>query len=160
MNECNKQEYKKTLADEIDWKIIDQLHNVTLNFSSKSLEIKRIFVIFIGILVPVALQLSKNTLSWALFSSLYVVIISFWLVDSYTYYYQEKLRGLMNKKFESNSLRNGTSDTKHFVIDPKRVKKKGLKSLVKSMFNFSHLLYYIMIILNLITSLMYWKGIL
>lgn len=160
MNECNKQEYKKTLADEIDWKIIDQLHNVTLNFSSKSLEIKRIFVIFIGILVPVALQLSKNTLSWALFSSLYVVIISFWLVDSYTYYYQEKLRGLMNKKFESISLRNGTSDTKDFVIDPKRVKKKGLKSLVKSMFNFSHLLYYIMIILNLITSLMYWKGIL
>jgi hypothetical protein len=25
-------EYKKTLEDEIDWKIIDQLHTATLNF--------------------------------------------------------------------------------------------------------------------------------
>lgn len=36
--------YRKTLDDEINWKLIDQLHSATLNFSSTSLELKKFFL--------------------------------------------------------------------------------------------------------------------
>ena len=34
-------EKDKNIENEIDWKIIDQLHNATSNFSKNSLEIKK-----------------------------------------------------------------------------------------------------------------------
>lgn len=146
--EANK-EYKRSIEDEIDWKIIGQLHNATNNFSSKSLEIKRMFVLFIGVLIPVAIKLSNDALHWTLFASLYVAIICFWLVDSYTYFFQEKLRGLMDKRFVSISFRNGVANSEDYVIKRERVENRGLiKSLAKSMFNFSHLLYYKLFFLN------------
>ncbi|SCY93526.1 hypothetical protein SAMN05720606_112178 [Paenibacillus polysaccharolyticus] len=153
--------YKRTLEDEIDWKIIDQLHNATLNFSTKSLEIKKMFLVFIGILIPAILKLSNDTMNWSIVIIMYLSILSFWLIDSYTYYYQEKLRGLMDNRFINISKRNEReliikeNIKSGFTIEPNRVKKV---SKVKSIFNASHLIYFIMLILNIIFHLLYWKG--
>ena len=155
-------EYKKSLEDEIDWKIIDQLHNATLNFSSKSLEIKKMFLVFVGILVPALIKLSGEILDWSIFVALYLSIFSFWILDSYTYFYQEKLRGMMNERFKSISIRNQEekiiqeNKEKGFTIQEERVEKI---SKVKSLFNASHLIYLIMSILNSICCYLFWKGI-
>lgn len=37
-------EKDKNIENEIDWKIIDQLHNATNNFSKNCLEIKKTFI--------------------------------------------------------------------------------------------------------------------
>lgn len=155
-------EYKKSLEDEIDWKIIDQLHNATLNFSSKSLEIKKMFLAFVGILVPILIKLSRDKLDWSIFVALYITIFSFWILDSYTYFYQERLRGMMDERFKRISSRNQEekiiqdNKEKGFTIEEKRTKKI---SKAKSLFNASHLIYLIMLIINLLCCYLFWKGI-
>lgn len=52
--------YVKSLEDEIDWKIIDQLHNATITFSTKSIEIKKCFFSFIGILIPILIKFNDT----------------------------------------------------------------------------------------------------
>jgi hypothetical protein len=46
-------EYKKTVDDEIDWKVIDQLYSATLNFSNTSLDLKKLYSVLIGIAVTI-----------------------------------------------------------------------------------------------------------
>lgn len=99
-------EYKKSLEDEIDWKIIDQLHTATLNFSSTSLELKKIFFILIGIAVPSLIKLANNKLDTSLFITIYLLALTFWFLDSFTYFYQEKLREKMDKHFSQIKRRN------------------------------------------------------
>lgn len=102
----NIKEYKKSLEDEIDWKIIDQLHSATLNFSSTSLEIKKIFFVLTGFAVPALIKLANNKLDTSLFITLYLLALTFWFLDSFTYFYQEKLREKMDKHFRNIKERN------------------------------------------------------
>jgi hypothetical protein len=66
-------EYKKSVQDEIDWKIIDQLHSATLNFSSTSLELKKLLIVLIGITVPVLVKLAGDKLDLSLFVTIYLL---------------------------------------------------------------------------------------
>lgn len=102
----NSKEYKKSLEDEIDWKIIDQLHTATLNFSTTSLELKKILFILVGIAVPSLIKLAGDKLDTSLFITIYLLSVTFWLLDSFTYFYQEKLREKMDKLFNQIKKRN------------------------------------------------------
>ena len=70
-------EYKKNLDDEIDWKIIDQLHTATINFSTTSLELKKLFFVLLGISVPTLTKLAGDKLDLSLFIAIYILIITF-----------------------------------------------------------------------------------
>ena len=108
---ANNKEYKKSLEDEIDWKIIDQLHAATLNFSTTSLELKKLFFVLVGIAVPTLIKLAGDELDLSLFVTIYLISSTFWLLDSFTYFYQEKLREKMDKHFMQIRIRNiGTID--------------------------------------------------
>jgi hypothetical protein len=102
-------EYKRTLEDELDWKVIDQLHTATVNFSTTSLEIKKLFFVLIGIAVPTIIKLSGDKLDFSLFMTLYILTFTFWFLDSFTYFYQEKLREKMNWHFNEIKNRNKES---------------------------------------------------
>ena len=99
-------EYKKSVEDEIDWKIIDQLHSATLNFSTTSLELKKILFILVGIAVPALIKLAGDKLDISLFVTIYLLSLTFWFLDSFTYFYQEKLREKMDKHFKLIKNRN------------------------------------------------------
>ena len=75
-------EYKRTLEDEIDWKVIDQLHTATVNFSSTSLELKKLFFVMVGIAVPSLIKLAGDKLDLSLFVTLYILTFTFWFIDS------------------------------------------------------------------------------
>ncbi|MGD1890561.1 MAG: hypothetical protein ACFB15_08185 [Cyclobacteriaceae bacterium] len=62
-------EYKQNLDDEIDWKIIEQLHSATSRFSSASIELKKMYLILMGILIPSIIKLSGNSLDFSLFGN-------------------------------------------------------------------------------------------
>jgi hypothetical protein len=102
-------EYKRTLEDELDWKVIDHLHSATVNFSTTSLEIKKLFFVLIGIAVPSIIKLSGDKLDLSLFIALYILTFTFWFLDSFTYFYQEKLREKMNWHFNEIKNRNKES---------------------------------------------------
>lgn len=103
---AENKEYKKSLEDEIDWKVIDQLHSATVNFSKTSLELKKLFFVLIGIAVPSLIKLAHNKLDISFFITLYILTFTFWFLDSFTYFYQEKLREKMDKHFNQIKSRN------------------------------------------------------
>lgn len=99
-------EYKPNLDDEIDWKIIDQLHSATSRFSSASIELKKMYFILMGILIPSIIKLSGDSLDFSLFITTYLLTLTFWYLDAFTYFHQENLRAKMDEKFEDIKNRN------------------------------------------------------
>lgn len=109
----NKQEYKKSFEDEVDWTIINQLHSATSRFSSASIELKKMFIILIGIAIPAIINLADSKLDFSLFATIYVLTITFWYLDGFTYFYQEKLRSKMDERF--SKLKGNNSNEKESI---------------------------------------------
>jgi hypothetical protein len=151
-------EYKKSVQDEIDWKIIDQLHSATLNFSSTSLELKKLLIVLIGIAVPALVKLAGDKLDLSLFVTIYLLSFTFWFLDSLTYYYQENLRELMDIRFNQIKTRNSPAiittekGLDNFTLDNKRTKKGRAQ---RSAFNISVRLYMVGLLLNTIGFTLY-----
>lgn len=145
-------EYIRTLDDEIDWKVIDQLHSATSNFSSTSLEIKKLFFVLVGIAVPSLIKLAGDKLDISFFVTFYILILTFWFLDSFTYFYQEKLRGKMDERFiqikrrhkeESFIITDGPKE--EFTIE---ITRTSNKRFWRSIFNSSLRIYWILLIIN------------
>lgn len=124
-------ESSENIEDKIYWKKIDQLHNATINFSKNSLEIKKLLFVVIGILTPLIINLCGNHITGALFISLYITIFLFWIFDSYTYYYQKKLRFQMDFYFKQILDKNENIQ-----------QKNKFKMIIISLFNWSHFCFY------------------
>ncbi len=155
---AEKEEFKRSVQDEIDWKIIDQLHSATLNFSSTSLELKKLLFVLIGIAVPTLIKLAGDSLDLSLFITIYLLSITFWFLDSLTYYYQESLRERMDKRFSQIKQRNVEAIIlpdkiiDDFTLENSRTDKNRIK---RSAFNPSVNLYIFVIGLNTIGLILY-----
>ncbi|WP_100841402.1 hypothetical protein [Flavobacterium sp. 5] len=153
-----KIEYKKSIEDEIDWKIIDQLHTATLNFSTTSLELKKILLVLIGIAVPSLIKLAGDKLDTSLFITIFLLALTFWFLDSFTYFYQEKLREKMDSHF--NDIKNRNKETlilteiksDNFTLENSRTSSDRVK---RSLINPSVRLYMFVIGLNAIAFILY-----
>lgn len=148
-------EYKKSFEDEIDWKIIDQLHNATNNFSSSSLEFKKIYFVLLGILTPIIFKLGDNKFDIALLITPFCLSIFFWILDIITYYIQETLRENMDKHFEKLKERNSNTSENNdeYTLPNNRTKKNRL---YRSIFNNSAFFYPIILLLNIILFILYY----
>ena len=153
----NSKEYKKSLEDEIDWKIIDQLHAATLNFSTTSLELKKLFFVLVGIAVPTLVKLAGDKLDLSLFVTIYLLSLTFWLLDSFTYFYQEKLREKMDNHFTQIRTRNvETIENPDYTLENNRTSSGRIW---RSLTNLSIKLYIFSIILNTIALILYLIGV-
>ncbi|MFF7890386.1 hypothetical protein ACFZDI_00355 [Streptomyces sp. NPDC007907] len=82
-------------ADDLDKDQLDQLHAATVKASEACLELKKLCAL---ILVPVGTIIASfgdKKPGAPLFVAGLLVIIGFWVADSFSYYYQRKLRGAM-----------------------------------------------------------------
>ncbi|MDG4654245.1 hypothetical protein, partial [Chryseobacterium arthrosphaerae] len=138
------EEYKKTLEDEIDWKMIDQLHNATNNFSSSSLEFKKIYFVLLGILTPIIFKLANNKFDISLLITPLFLSIFFWILDVITYYFQEDLRARMKNHFKELKKRNSAipENNEEYTLENNRTSKSRL---FRSFFNASSMFYPIII---------------
>jgi dipeptide/tripeptide permease len=154
----DNKEYKKSLEDEIDWKIIDQLHTATLNFSTKSLELKKLLFTLVGIAVPTLIKLTHDKLDTSLFITIYLLVVIFWLLDSFTYYYQEKLRERMDTHFNLIKARNTLVEkvSDNYTLENNRTSPNRW---IRSLLNHSMMLYILILLLNIFTHLLYIKGV-
>ncbi|MBO4924571.1 MAG: hypothetical protein J5382_10690 [Bacteroidales bacterium] len=141
-------EDKRDIDSEIDWKIIDQLHNVVLNFSRNSMQAKKILFTMLGIFVASLLQLDDKIEAVKWFPFVIFIVILFWAFDSYTYYYQEKIRAQMDVRFHSLKKRYpSTNQDDEFTLPDSR---KSCGRLWRSIFNGSVLLFYPFVILLIV----------
>lgn len=154
-------DYKKTVEDDIEWKLIDQLHSATLNFSNKSLELKKIYFVLIGIAVPTLIKLANDRLDTSLFVTLYILTLTFWYFDSYTYFYQEKLREKMDMYFSRIKKRHVYSQIltdypkSEFTIE---VERNNKERLWRSITNISVRLYFVLLCFVLIAHILFLFG--
>ena len=154
-------EYKRTFEDEIDWKIIDQLHNATNKFSASSLEFKKIYFVLLGISIPVIFKIADEEFDIALLITPLLLSIFFWFLDGFTYFYQEKLRGKMDRHFEKLKKRNNgklvkdDGEKEEYTLEDSRTSKNRI---VRSAFNTSSFFYPSLILLNIILIIIYYAG--
>ncbi|WCC45219.1 hypothetical protein PJW08_03295 [Tenacibaculum finnmarkense] len=158
-----KTEYKKSFEDEVDWVIIDQLHSATSRFSNASIELKKMFIILIGISIPAIIKLTNSELDSSLFITIYVLTFTFWYLDGFTFFHQENLRDKMDERFEKLKLRNTISGTEdgNLEIDQYTLPDNRKKSdrWCRAFTNSSVRIYQISLILNTIAFLLFKNGI-
>jgi hypothetical protein len=156
-------EYKKSFEDEVDWVIIDQLHSATSRFSTASIELKKMFIILIGISIPAIIKLTDSKLDESLFVTIYVLTFTFWYLDGFTYFYQENLRAKMDERFEKlkrkntiNETEDENSETDEYTLPDDRKKSDRWS---RAFLNSSVRIYQIFFILNTIAFVLFIKGI-
>lgn len=120
-----------------------QLHNVVLNFSNNSIEIKKMCITTLSAIPAIIIAFFKNiNITYVIYILLCITLL-FYFIDVYTYYYQKKLREIM-KVIELN-IKNSSNNS--FELSQSLFSK-----LIKnSFFNYSHLIYYLLIIFLLIS---------
>lgn len=156
-------EYKKSFEDAVDWVIIDQLHTATSRFSTASIELKKMFIILIGISIPAIIKLTDSKLDESLFVTIYVLTFTFWYLDGFTYFYQENLRAKMDERFEKLKRKNTVSQTEdensetdEYTLPDDRKKSDRWS---RAFLNSSVRIYQIFVILNTIAFVLFIKGI-
>lgn len=156
-------EYKKSFEDEVDWTIIDQLHSATSRFSNASIELKKMYIILIGISIPAIIKLTNSRLDSSLFVTIYVLTLTFWYLDGFTFFYQENLRAKMDERFEKLRFKNVKQETekKNSDIDQYTLPddRKKADRWFRSFTNSSVRIYQIFFIINTIAFVLFIKGI-
>ena len=137
-------EKQRDIDSEIDWKIIDQLHNAVLNFSRSSMQAKKIMFTLLGIFVAAMIQTPSLSLVVRWFPVVIGIVLLFWTFDSFTYFYQEKLRADMDARFDAIRKRYTGNSKDEFTLPNKR-QKKG--RFWRSVLNWSVIFYPVIIVI-------------
>lgn len=140
------EEYKKTCEDELDWVIVNQLHEATLQMSKSCFEFKKICVGLIGATLAILAKLTDGKLDHSYFYITFILCIGFWIADFSAYYFQRKTRIAMNKRLIALANRNLIND---YPIENLEV------TWVKAAFNYSMALYYTFFSIEFIGWLLY-----
>lgn len=124
------------LKNKILFKEIDQLESATAEFSNSTRWMKKACFSIITVVLPLLIKGNLSLSGLEIASIIFLIAFVFWIVDSYCYYYQVKLRWMMGMKFrelDSNwPYNNG--------------KMPRNASRLQALFNNSHVLYYILLI--------------
>jgi hypothetical protein len=94
--EMEAKTYTKTLQDELDWKLVDQLYGVTAQISGFCFEIKKFCVTTEFVVLTFIVKFTKDQLDDSVFVAGFLMAVCFWFLDATAYYYQVKLRGTMD----------------------------------------------------------------
>lgn len=153
--------YTKTLQDELDWKLLDQLHGVVMQISNFCFETKKLCVAIEFVVLALMAKFTKESLDHSIFVAAIVIPVSFWFLDATAYFYQVKLRGTMETirlrlaSLESNPLvtPQGTQ-----IIQPDRSSSPLYKRVKDAMFNHSMWLYAVLVAADLVVWKLYSSG--
>jgi hypothetical protein len=145
--------YTKTLQDELDWKLLDQLSGVVSQISSFCFETKKFCVTTIFVVLTLMAKFTGDNLDDSIFVAGLCIPLCFWFLDSTGYFYQVKIRGTM----EQIRLRLASRDLKPLVgvdgtgiIDKGRVDIPIYRKVLDSAFNHSMWLYVVLIAADLV----------
>lgn len=143
--DSSNKEYFRKIDYELNMEKYRQLHNVVLKFSNNSMEIKKLFATAIGgtiaFFIPLMNKKSYTITTEAVQFIIIAIILLFYIVDSYTYFYQKKLRGEMekieNKIKHQDFVTSNQCNTEELIF--------------KALINWSHLPYYIVFAITIMS---------
>lgn len=133
-------EYQRSCEDELDWKDVNQLHEAILQISKSCFEYKKLCVGFLGVAMAFMIKLTDTSIDHSLFFVGLVISIGFWIADSTAYYYQRKVRSILDNRMRDIAKRNN-----YFPYN----RTSTEASWWKAFFNTSMSLYYVLIFLAL-----------
>jgi hypothetical protein len=87
--------YAKTLDDELDSKLLAQLHSVVSQISSFCFETKKFCVTAEFVVLTLLVRFTADKLDHSLFVAGLAIPLCLWFLDAVAYYYQVKIRGTM-----------------------------------------------------------------
>ncbi|MEN9865647.1 MAG: hypothetical protein RL748_1237 [Pseudomonadota bacterium] len=160
--------YIKTFEDELDWKLLDQLHGVVSQISSFCFETKKFCVTIQFVVITLLAKFTKDQIADSLFVVGLLIPLCFWFLDAIAYYYQVKIRGSMELISIRLKTRNIPSlvistepdidESKHLIAGG-RGTRKWYRRVFDALINHSMWIYGLMISLDGILWLLFWKGI-
>lgn len=148
--------YTKTLQDELDWKLLDQLHSVVAQISSFCFEIKKFCVTTDFVVVTLVVKFTSDKLDPSLFVAGLIIPICFWFLDATGYFYQVKLRGTMESIRQRLASRDITVGD--FIIDHSRASAPMQQRIVNAGFNHSMWIYAFLIMVDIGVWLLFIAG--
>jgi hypothetical protein len=143
--------YIKSLDDELDWKILDQLFGVVSQISNFCFETKKFCVTTEFIVLTLLAKFTTDKLDNSIFVAGLVIPICFWFLDSVAYYYQAKLRGLMNaiqNRIKERHIKQLVSISSEPIIKPEHISKPWQGRVFDAAINHSMWIYAFLIIID------------
>lgn len=156
------QPYTKSLEDELDWKLLDQLYGVVSQISNFCFETKKFCVTTEFVVLTLLAKFTTDKLDHSLFVTGLAIPICFWFLDSVAYYYQVSIRGTMEeirKRIKSRSQNQLVTTSSILVIAPDRVNKSQKYRIYDAAVNHSMWLYGFLLVADLIVWGLYAVGI-
>lgn len=146
-------DYERSIEDELDWSLLDQLHSVVLQIGTFCFRTKQICLTVLTAVVALIATFTADRLDHSIFVAAVVIPICFWILDSIAYFYQVKLRGMMagirdrvHNRHSEGVLRGPNFE----VISNDRTDRPIASRFRDALFNHSMWLYLVLIIVDLI----------
>ena len=155
------QQYNKTVDDDLDWSMLDQLHAVVLQIGTFCFRTKQVCLTLVTGVVGLIATFHGDTLDSSVFVAGALIPTCFWFLDSIGYYYQVKLRGIMDgvreriqRRHSGTALRGPDSE----VIANERTDAPVGKRLLNAFFNHSMWIYLFLFVADIILFVAFAKG--
>lgn len=153
--------YTKSLQDELDWKLLDQLYGVVAQISSFCFEIKKFCVTTLFVVMTLMIKFTSDKLDHSIFVAGLLIPICFWFLDATGYFYQVKLRGTMEsirQRLASRDIKPLVAANGAVVIAPSRASASVRDRVVAAGINHSMWLYVLLVVIDLTVWLLFVVG--
>lgn len=151
--------YTKSLQDELDWKLLDQLYGVVSQISNFCFETKKFCLTTEFVVLAFMAKFTKDTLDHSIFIAGLVIPLCFWFLDAVAYFYQVKLRGTMEVIRHRLAREPGTTILVAGVIAPERATSPWMRRIFGAFLNHSMWLYAVLIVADLAVWYLYGAGV-
>jgi hypothetical protein len=154
--------YQKTFEDEVDWKLFDQLHGAVAQISGFCFETKKFCVTTEFVVLTLFVKFTDDKLDHALFATGLIIPVCFWFLDAVAYYYQVKLRGIMESirlKLVARNSPQLVSPSSTPIISHSRTERPLASRVFRAAINHSMWLYALMIVVDVVLWLSYCSGV-
>lgn len=160
-NQPNPKPYSKSLQDELDWKLLDQLYGVVAQISSFCFEIKKFCVTTLFVVLTFMVKFTSDKLDNSIFVAGLLITICFWFLDATGYFYQVKLRGIMESIRQQLASRDPNllvNENSTAVIAPPRAAASIRDRACDAGFNHSMWLYALLVLIDVVVWLLFVGG--
>jgi hypothetical protein len=155
------EEYQKSLEDELDWSLLEQLHKVVLQISSFCFHTKQICLTVDVAVVGLLIKFTENRLDTSIFVAALLIPLCFWFLDAVAYFYQVKIRGIMDGIRDRLRKRNSPTlvlaDVQR-TIAQKRTTGSAGKRLLAAFVNHSMWFYAFLIVTDVVLWILWCRG--
>ncbi|MFT7056359.1 MAG: hypothetical protein ACJAR3_001993 [Roseivirga sp.] len=155
-------EYVRTVDDELDWSLLNQLHAVVLQMGTFCFRTKQVCLTVLVGVVGLITALTTNKLDTSIFVAGAVIPALFWFLDSIAYYYQVKLRGVMDgirDRIKNRNSNNQLCGANAELIEKSRTISAPAKKVIDAFFNHSMWIYFLIILIDCILWAGFSKGV-